>query len=126
MAFLFKDSRSSYWQAGWKDENGKRINRSTKITAKTTQRRQAQRIADEFEDASKRKRAARQVREVIATLHQDITGEDLPTKTVEQYSELFLARKKGESAKATLSRYETDLRDFLAFLGPRKVGPFRV
>lgn len=120
MAFLFKDPRSSYWQAGWKDENGKRINRSTKITAKATQRRQAQRIADEFEDASKRKRAARQVREVIATLHQDITGEDLPTKTVEQYAELFLARKKGESAKATVNRYETDLRDFQTFLGARK------
>ena len=28
--------------------------------------------------------------------------------------------KQGESAKATLSRYQTDLRDFLAFLGSRK------
>ncbi|MEJ6578433.1 MAG: tyrosine-type recombinase/integrase [Akkermansiaceae bacterium] len=120
MAFLFKDSRSSYWQAGWKDENGKRINRSTKITAKGANRRQAQRIADEYEDASKRKRAARQVREVIASLHHDITGEDLPTKTVEQYAELFLARKKGESAIATLNRYQTDLRDFITFLGARK------
>ena len=82
MAFLFKDSRSSYWQAGWKDENGKRINRSTKIPAKATNRRKAQRFADEYEDASKRKRAARQAREVIAALHQNITGEDLPTMTV--------------------------------------------
>ena len=120
MAFLFKDPRSSYWQAGWKDENGKRRNRSTKIPSKASNRRQAQRIADEFEDASKKRRAARQVREVIANLHHDITGEDLPTKTVEQYAELFLARKQGESAKATLDRYRTDLRDFLAFLGTRK------
>lgn len=120
MAFLFKDSRSSYWQAGWKDEKGKRINRSTKIPAKAANRRKAQRFADEYEDASKRKRAARQAREVIAALHQNITGEDLPTMTVEQYAKLFLAMKQGESAKATLSRYQTDLRDFLAFLGSRK------
>jgi integrase len=119
MAFLRRKKDSRYFFAGWKDENGKRVDRSTKIEAKAPNKRQAQRIADAFENASRRKRSARQVREVIASLHQELTGEDLPTKTVVQYAETFLTRKEGESAKATLDRYRTDTRDFLRFLGDR-------
>lgn len=119
MAFLRRKKDSRYFFAAWKDENGKRIDRSTKIEAKASNKRMAQRIADEFEDASRKKRAARQAREVIASLHQDLTGEDLPTKTVAEYASIFLSRKEGESAKATIARYRTDMRDFLHWLGPR-------
>ncbi len=119
MAFLRRKKDSRYFFAGWKDENGKRVDRSTKIEAKPANKRQAQRIADEFETASRRKRSARQTREVIASLHQELTGEDLPTKTVKEYSENFLTRKEGESSAATIARYRTDIRDFLNWLKDR-------
>lgn len=120
MAFLRQKKNSRYFFAAWKDENGKRVDRSTKVEAKASNRRKAQKIADEFEDASRKRRSARQVREVIAALHQELTGEDLPTKTVKEYSEIFLARKEGESGKATIAFYRTSIRDFLAWLGERE------
>ena len=119
MAFLFQSQRSSYWQAGWKDENGKRVNRTTKITARQGTRRQAQRVADAFEAASKDRRAARHMRETIAELHRDLTGAELPTATVAEYVEQFLGRKRGESSKATLRFYHTAMKDFLEWLGDR-------
>ncbi len=120
MAFLRRKKDSRYFFAAWKDENGKRVDRSTKIEAKAANKRAAQKVADEFENASRKRRSARQAREVIASLHRDLTGEELPTKTVKEYSEMFLARKEGESGKATIARYRTDIRDFLAWLGERE------
>ncbi len=75
MAFLFKRPRSPYWHAGFIDLHGKRRNRSTKVT----NRKQAQKIADAYEEAAKKKRTTKQVRDVISQLHSEISGEDLPT-----------------------------------------------
>jgi len=120
MAFLFKRTRSQYWHAGWKDENGKRINRSTKIEAKANLRRDAQRLANEFEDACRRQRTAKQMRQVISDLYQQITGEEFQSKSVEMYAEMFLTTKTGEASIATLRAYQTNLRDFLDWLGERR------
>ena len=120
MAFLFKRERSQYWHAGWKDEKGKRINRSTKLPAKANLKREAQKIADQFEDTSRRLRTAMQVRQVITDLHQQITGEEIPSRNVEDYAEMFLATKVGETSEATLKSYKTNLRDFMAWLGERR------
>ena len=120
MAFLFKRERSQYWHAGWKDEKGKRINRSTKLPAKANRRREAQKIADQFEDTSRRLRTAVQVRQVITDLHQQITGEEILSKSVENYAEMFLATKVGETSEATLKSYKTNLRDFMDWLGERR------
>ncbi|MDB4525935.1 tyrosine-type recombinase/integrase [Akkermansiaceae bacterium] len=119
MAFLFKRTRSQYWHAGWKDRSGKRVNRSTKIQAKANLKREAQRIADQYEDASRRHRTARQVRQVITELHQQITGEELQAKSVRSYVEIFLLTKSGETSTATLRAYRTNLGDFLSWLGDR-------
>ena len=70
LAFLFKRKRSQYWHAGWKDENGKRINRPTKIEAKANLWKDAQRLSNEFEDACRRQRTAKQMRQVISDLYQ--------------------------------------------------------
>ena len=120
MAFLFKRERSQYWHAGWKDEKGKRINRSTKLPAKANRRREAQKIADQFEDTSRRLRTAVQVRQVITDLHQQVTGEEILSKSVENYAEMFLATKIGETSEATLKSYKTNLRDFMDWLGERR------
>jgi integrase len=119
MAFLFKHPQSKYWYAGWKDENGKRVNRSTKLEAKQKNRRMAQRVADEYEDVTKLNRAARQVRETIVGLHQKITGQDLPTVTVKEYCRRFEAMKASESGKATQVHYRNIVKGFLEWLGDR-------
>lgn len=119
MAFLFKHPQSKYWYAGWKDENGKRVNRSTKIAATKRNRAEAQQIADSYEETSTKSRTARQVRQTIVDLHQRITGQDFPTATVSEYCDRFEAMKKGESSRSTQLYYQNLLKGFKEWLGDR-------
>ena len=119
MAFLRTKPNSRYFIAAWYNEVGKRVERSTKLEAKQRNRRQAQRMADEFEDVSRNRRSARQMKEVIADLHVRLTGEQLPVKTVREYRAIFLERKAGETGKSTLYSYERSTTDFLDWLGER-------
>ena len=116
MAFVFKGPKSKFWVAGFLDLNGKRRNRSTR----TTNRREAQKIADEYELATRKHRTSRQVREVISELHQTLTGEDFPTSTFEDFVNAWLERKKPETANSTLTFYRGSTTKFLTFLGERK------
>ncbi|GAA5497470.1 tyrosine recombinase XerC [Rubritalea halochordaticola] len=119
MAFLFKQPGSKYWYAGWKDEHGKRVNRSTRVENKQGNRKRAQKVADGYEETAKNMKAARRVRETIADLHMQITGQELPTATVAQYCDQFLEMKKGESSKATQYHYQTIFNNFKDWLGDR-------
>jgi len=117
MAFVFRQKGSKYWYAGWKDENGKRVNRSTKLENKQTNRRKALRIADEYEAGARDKKTMRQLRRTLSDLQQQISGERLITSTVKDYFNAFIEMKKGETAKATVQMYETLTRDFMLWLG---------
>jgi integrase len=59
------------------------------------------------------------LRSVFAAAYADAFGEDLPSATVRQYCERWLAEKAVESGTGTLGNYRTTVRDFCDFLGPR-------
>ena len=63
MASLWKREHSQYWTACFTAADGRQLKRSTK----TSDRKLALKIAEQFEQAARRKRTARQVREVIAS-----------------------------------------------------------
>ena len=113
MAFIWKHPQSKYFIARFFDLQGKRRNRSTR----STNRKEAERIADAYEEAARRKRTARQVRDVIATLHKEITGDDLPSHSFREFAESWLARKAPEVAPGTLGFYRGAVGKFTAFLG---------
>ena len=113
MAFIWKHPQSKYFIARFFDLQGKRRNRSTR----STNRKEAGRIADAYEEAARRKRTARQVRDVIATLHKEITGDDLPSHSFREFAESWLARKAPEVAPGTLGFYRGAVGKFTAFLG---------
>lgn len=113
MAFLFKRPRSPFWHAGFIDLHGKRRNRSTKVT----NRKEAQKIADAYEEAAKKKRTARQVRDVISQLHNEISGENLPSQSFRIFSTAWLEQRTPEVSKATLVFYKNAVSKFTAFLG---------
>ena len=77
MAFLWKHPQSKYWIARFYDLQGKRRNRSTRVLAREAKRKEAERIAAAFEDTANKKRTARQVRDVIASLHREAAGMEL-------------------------------------------------
>ena len=115
MAFLWKHPQSKYFIARFFDLTGKRRNRSTRSTS----RKEAQRIAESFEEAANKRRTARQVRDVIASLHKEITGDDLPSHSFREFSESWLTRKAPEVAPGTLAFYKGAVTKFTTFLGAK-------
>jgi len=119
MAFIWKAPASKFWQAGWRDENGKRRNKTTKIVAKESTRRKAERMADLFEEAANNRRTAKHLRLTVSELQREITGESLVVPSFEKFSTSFLEAKEGETGKATMAFYRTAVRDFSSWLGER-------
>lgn len=115
MAFLWKHPKSKYYIARFFDRDGKRRNRSTKSTT----RKEAQKIADAFEEASRKKRTAKQVRDVISELHKEITGQELVSQSFKAFTDSWIVRKTPEVKPATLAFYKTVVRKFTEFLGER-------
>ncbi|MEI6713516.1 MAG: tyrosine-type recombinase/integrase [Verrucomicrobiota bacterium] len=113
MASLWKHPQSKYWVARFCDPTGKTRNRSTK----ETNRRLAQKIADSFEDATRKKRTIKQVREVIAALHQEITGENVQSPSFKLFISGWIKRKAPEVKASTLKFYEGTTKKFITFLG---------
>ena len=116
MAFLWKHPQSRNWYARFTDIHGCRRNRSTG----TSNRKEALKIAESFEAAARQLRTAKQVRKVIAELHQEITGEELVCQSFEVFSSAWIQKKKGEVSAATLAFYQKTISKFSEFLGPRK------
>jgi Site-specific recombinase XerD len=82
-----------------------------------TDRKAAQKIADEYEAAARRKRTALQVRRVITQLHQEITGNEVSQNSLRNFLENWLENKAPEIAHSTLAFYRNAARKFLTFLG---------
>ena len=115
MASLTKRSTSKFWVACFTHGNGRRLKKSTA----TTDRKTAQRIAEAFEDAANKRRTVRQVRDVIASLHKEITGDDLPSHSFRHFADSWLTRKAPEVAPGTLAFYRGAVGKFTGFLGAK-------
>jgi integrase len=114
MPSLVRKPRSKFWFACFRDANGKQRRKSTK----TTDRKKAMKIAEQFEQVGQRKIPPRTVRETLAELYREIYGEALPVATIRQFVEGWLKTKKPEVAPATLAFYQKSVTKFLDFLGP--------
>ena len=90
-----------------------------KQSTATTDRKLAQKIADDFELVANKKRTMLQVRRVIRRLHHDITGEDAAETTTRVFIEGWLERKGPEVAATTHVFYKNAARKFSEFLGPK-------
>src|SRR5687768_11755115 len=101
MASLFRHPSSPYWSACFTLPDGRRTTRSTK----ETDRRKAQRIANEFEDASRAAKAGRltehQARKVISDIFALTNGDGLASSTIRAYFKSWLARKEIEANERT-------------------------
>ena len=73
MASAWKDPESQYWTTCFGDENGRR----RRISTRETDRKKAQRLADEYEKASRTKRSLREAQAVLDRLHEELSVEPL-------------------------------------------------
>ncbi len=115
MASLTKKPLSRYWIACYTDASGKQRQRSTKSTV----RKDAQRIAEEFEAAYRTALTEGQARRVIADIYEEVNGEKLPSSSIKSYFEQWVARKEVETKKGTFARYKGTAKKFIEFMGDR-------
>jgi integrase len=115
MASIRKKERSKFWFACVTLPNGRRVQRSTK----EVDGKKAQKIAEQWEAATRGRVTARQTQRVITDLYRDITGQRLVFPTVREYFDAWVARKKPETAPSTYRFYQDKARGFLNWLGKR-------
>ncbi len=119
MASLRKIPGCKNWVACITLADGRRTQRSTR----ETDRKQAQKIADTYEETARRRMTARHVQRVITGLYQDITGESLPDSSTRSFFDGWLKRKTPEVSSTTAIFYKSKADSFLKFLGPRADEP---
>ena len=119
MASLRKHPRSPFLFACFTLPDGRRTQRSTGATDK----KQAQRIANQFEDAARAASQGRfiesRARKAIADIYALANVDTLPGSTVTDFMEAWLKRKELEAGEKTHSRYSTVAAQFTAHLGAK-------
>jgi integrase len=119
MSSLRRLPNSPFWIACFSLPDGRRTNRSTG----TTNRQEAQRIANKFEDAAKEARQGRLVearaRQTIADIYAIANRDSLPSSTLRDFLQSWLKRKELEAGEKTHVRYGVVVTQFLEFLGPK-------
>jgi len=115
MASLRKVPGCTNWIACFTDKDGVRRQRSTG----SKDRRVAQKIADSYEEASRKKRTSRQARTVIADLHRSITGESIRAVTFREFAESWINTTRPETAPSTAKFYENAIAKFTAAIGAK-------
>jgi integrase len=106
--------RGKYWSAKWRDSSGKQHCRSTGETNRKT----AQKIADAWEDVSRKDGSIKQQYRVLG----DMLAARGAFISVEGYVKDWLAGK-GHVEPATRDFYQNSTAKFLVFLGPRAAQP---
>jgi integrase len=127
MASITKDAhqppKSPFWIACYNgigsDGKVRRIKRSTK----TTDRKLAQKLADEWEQleklAGKGRLTESQCRKVIAQMYERTVGEPLHFKTVREYLTEWVESKKNETELRAFLKYKQIINEFLAHIGKK-------
>ena len=115
MASLRTLPDSKNFIACFTDINGRRRQRSTG----THVRKDAQRVAEQYETAARQLKTEAQIRRVLAELYEGLHGTALASSSPESFLTGWLKRKKAENADATADAYRNTVQRFLTHLGPR-------
>ena len=105
--------RYHFWFACFRHANGRQRRKSTR----TSDRKKAIKIAEQYEQVGQRKMPARAVRETLAELYREIYNESVPSATVRGFIENWLKMKQAEISPATLAFYRKSTNKLLEFLG---------
>ncbi len=114
MASIIRKPNTKFWFACFRDLTGRQRRKSTG----ETNEKKARQIAQLYEQMAQRKLKPHKARETLSELYREVYGETLPSATVRQYVEDWLAVKKPETKTGTYAVYQKSTAKFLAFLGP--------
>ena len=125
MASITKDThqppKTPYWIACFNGVGSDGRVRRFKRSTKTTDRKLAQKMADEWEAleklAGERRLTESQCRKVIAQMYERTVGEPLHFKTAREYLTEWVESKKNETELRAWLKYDQIVSDFLAHIG---------
>src|SRR5262249_10468174 len=120
-AFVVKDSRgrSPYWYAVYRDATGRRLKKSTKLTAKSKALEVARTLDKASTEARRRTLTEVRTRELVSEVLQSVNGEGLRVFSVAEWFDHFVALKRKSRADKTALRHALIMREFIEFLGHR-------
>jgi hypothetical protein len=119
MASIWRHPQSRYWTACFYDANG----RPRRVTTKTTDRRLALRLANEYEKASRTKRTLSQLEKVLRSFHEELGGEGFEKHSLRAFCEEWLEEKTPSVALATIKFYRKTVEKLLGYFGERADQP---
>ena len=108
MASIKRRRGAKVWTAYYRDGAGIQYCRSTHVS----DRKDAQRVADAYEEASREGQSLRQISAVLAEM-REIAGSRHASVTLREYAARWLAEKKSEVKPATFSFYAQVVEGFL-------------
>jgi integrase len=119
VASLRRFHDSKFWFACFTGPDGRRLQRSTK----ETDRKRAQKIAEQYEGVSGIGRQGllteRHARKVIGEIFKLSNRESLPSETIGDYFKRWLESKKNQIGHKSFIRYSQLVGAFLQWIGPR-------
>jgi integrase len=115
MASIWRHPRSPYWTACFRDEQGRQRRRSTK----TTDRRLARRIAEEYEKAIRGKRTLHQLEKVLRAYHEELCGQSVENRSLRVFCTEWLAEKEQSVALSTIKFYRGVVTKLFTYFGSR-------
>jgi integrase len=121
MASVHKDLRgkSPFWYACFTDALGRRVKKSTGLTARSKALEMARALQKAADEARRGALTEARTRELLSEILQSVNGEGLHVFTVEKWFEHFVGQKQKSRAVATGTRHAQTMREFIEFLGPK-------
>ena len=120
MASVAKHPRSPFWYACYTDPTGRRMKKSTGLTARSKALEMARALQRAADDARRGALTEARARELLSEMLQSVNGgEGLRVFTVAQWLDLFVKGKRKSRSAATFLRHQQTMREFIEFLGRR-------
>jgi integrase len=119
VASVCKHPQSKYWVAVFYDSTGRQRRRSTR----TTDRRLAERLAAEFEKASRTKRTLAQLEKVLRSFHEELGGQGFEKRSLSAFCQEWLEEKEPSVSDSTKKFYRKTVQKLLEYFGDRAEQP---
>jgi integrase len=119
MASIWRNPKSKYFTACFRDGSGKQ----RRITTKEINRRRALKIAEAFEKAAREQRTLTHTRRIIEQLHEEISQQKIERPSLRSFAQSWLDAKKPEVAPRTLVFYAAAIGKLIEFLEERADAP---
>ena len=111
--------RSPFWYACYTDAFGRRLKKSTGLTAKSKALEMARTLQKASDEARRGALTEARTRELLSELLQSVNGEGLRVFSVAEWFDHFVKGKRKSRSGRTAVLYEQIKKEFLEFLGPR-------